>query len=193
MGPGESSYSDLTATQIDIPKLQVVDQVHVCKAIYNDTTHTYTETAVQGECTEEEWLAAAGDVYLHIEWDTKDDDGDPTNDKTAETYIKVSDMISIDITGLNTSVNLLENRGIIWDSSINSLETRATNLETRATNLEAYTQDTSNRLKTTTETINASIIWNVSTLNASIRTSDASIKNIKDDISTYKVQAAQAL
>ena len=139
MGPGESSYTDLTNTQIDIPKVQVVDQVHVCKAIYNDVTKTYTETAVQGECTEEEWRAAEGDVYLHIEWDTKDDDGNPLNDKTSETYIKVSDMISIDITGLNTSVNLLEGRATRLETSTNKLETSTYRLEQRATSLEAYT------------------------------------------------------
>ena len=199
-----NTYVDFTDVQIDIPKLSVVDQVHVCKAIYDDETHTYIETAVQGECTEEEWIAAEGSVYLHIEWHTKDDDDDPGNDKYADTYIKVSDMISIDITGLNTSVNLLEGRATALEGRATALEGRATDLETRATNLEAYTQDTSNRLKNTTDDINASIIWNVSeinssiswnvsNLNSSIQNSDSSITAIKNDISTYKVQAAQAL
>jgi D-hexose-6-phosphate mutarotase len=69
----------------------------------------------------------------------KDDDGNPLNDKTAETYIKVSDMISIDITGLNTSVNLLEGRATQLETSTNKLETSTYRLEQRATNLEAYT------------------------------------------------------
>ena len=54
-------------------------------------------------------------------------------------YIKVSDMISVDITGLNTSVNLLEGRATQLETSTNKLETSTYKLEQRATNLEAYT------------------------------------------------------
>lgn len=99
-------------------------------------------------------------------------------------------MISVDITGLNTSVNLLEGRATDLETRATDLEGRATDLETRATNLEAYTQDTSSRLHDTSAAINASLIWNVSVLNSSIRNSDASITSIRNEFTQYKQQAS---
>ena len=46
MAPDGNSYVNVSGSaQIDIPELEVVDDVHVCKATYDAATHTYTETA----------------------------------------------------------------------------------------------------------------------------------------------------
>ena len=98
MAPDGNTYVNVSGSaQIDIPELEVVDDVHVCKATYDSAARKYIETARQGDPN---WDTAAGDVYLHIIWNTKDDDGNPSDDKSSETYIKVSDMISVDVTDL---------------------------------------------------------------------------------------------
>ena len=120
--PGEENYVDLEQT-IDVPKAQILKETYVCKAIYNDGE--YTVTVKQNDVTPEEFAAAAGEVYLRMIWETPDDD-ESTDDYTGDTWLKVSDIISVDITGLNTSVNILEgqvediysNRLAAIDSSI---------------------------------------------------------------------------
>ena len=98
--PGASEYVNLIDSfQIDIPELQVVNDIHVCKAVYNQQTGKYVETARQGDPN---WDTAPGDVYLHIIWKTVDED---SSDNTSETYIKVSDMISVDLTDLQRQID----------------------------------------------------------------------------------------
>lgn len=120
--PGATEYVDLDQT-IDIPKAQVLKETYVCKAVYNEGE--YTITVKQKDVTPEEFAEAEGEVYLRLIWETPDDD-ESTDDFSADTWLKVSDLIAVDITGLNTSVNILEeevddiynNRLAAIDSSI---------------------------------------------------------------------------
>ena len=69
------------------------------------------------DCTEQQWKAADGDVFLRIEWD--DDNTPPATDVT---YINVGDIITIDIDPLRRRLDSLESRGLVWDASISKLE-----------------------------------------------------------------------
>lgn len=125
-GPGASSYTDLTDTQIDIPELDILEEVHICKATYNASTGKYTETAT--DPSDPSWETAAGDVYLHLIWKVSDQDHQGGTTST-ETYIKVSDMIKVDLTTVNSRIKNLEDasnnvfgpRLDSCDASINAL------------------------------------------------------------------------
>lgn len=85
---------------IDIPKDYVVKEVHLCKATYDATENEYTETAVKGD---PDFDQAAGDLYLHMIWQTKDSSAAVSN-----TYIKVTDLAPIytgDADDTNSSIN----------------------------------------------------------------------------------------
>lgn len=179
--PGASAYTLMTP-HIDIPELQVVNDVHVCKAVYNESKHTYTETARQGDPN---WDTAPGDVYLHIIWYTKDDDSDPTDDKSKETYIKVSDMISVDVTGLQDQITDLSTRTKSNVDKINS-SINSINSSIRSIKFDVSTLD---------KTLTNSIAQNVSTLTVKIDDASSreqqhytSITGTVDDLSTRTAQ-----
>lgn len=153
--PGSTSYVSLTDTKIDIPELEVVDEVHVCKA-YQDSQGVWHETSRQGDPN---WASDTHDVYLHIIWNTMDDDGDTTDDKSSETYIKVSDMIEVDISDLQRQIDdvstRLKNQIDKEKSDVSTLNGRIADVSTDVSTLRTY--------------VNTTVENNVSTLNATIK------------------------
>lgn len=79
----------VTNAKIDIPKDFVLKDAHLCKATttVEDNVTIYTETA---KATDPDFDEAAGDLYLHFIWQTKD-----SSALTSETFIKVTDMAPI--------------------------------------------------------------------------------------------------
>ena len=165
MAPDGNTYVNVSGSaQIDIPELEVVDDVHVCKATYDSATHKYIETARQGDSN---WDTAVGDVYLHIIWNTKDDDSDSTDDKSSETYIKVSDMISVDVTDLQRQIDdvstRLKNQITKEENDVSALNNRIANVSTDVSTLTGY--------------VNTTISENVSTLQANINNVSTNLNN----------------
>ena len=128
--PGATQWAD-DPVKIEIPKVQVVKQVKLCKAVADASElGGYRVIVYRDECTEQEWEDAEGSVFLRVEWDN-----DNTPPATAVTYINVAEIITIDIEplrirltslesstfALETSVNLLEGRAAVVDGSIASL------------------------------------------------------------------------
>lgn len=130
MLPGTTQFVNIPGSDdINVPKDYVVKEVHVCKAIYDESTGKYTETIRQDQCTEAEWKAAPGDVYLHFIWETKDNE----DGQTSESWLKVGDIIDVDLDSLEAAVaKLREDVDSIFDGEINyvhkTLETTATML-----------------------------------------------------------------
>lgn len=124
--PGATSFVDVPGcSDINVPKDYILKEVHVCKAKMQGGK--LVETAVQGQCTEAEWLAADGDVYLHFIWDTTDAISDPS---TSESWLKVSDVIDIDLDSLEKAVDdLRKDVDDIFDGEVNFVHK---NLETSA-------------------------------------------------------------
>lgn len=122
--PIMSDFVTIDDCVIDIPKDYVLKDVHQCKASYDSATKKYTETS---KPTDSSWATDKNSVYIHFIWHTSDND---TN--TSETYLKVADVIKVDLTDinnnlkvLNTSVNTLETRSDQEDASINILKNRS--------------------------------------------------------------------
>ena len=95
--PGKDSFSDIVGgASIDIPKDYLLKEVHLCKASENSSV--YTETSKQGDSS---WNTDGNDVYIHFIWFTKDGG----SEKTSETYLKVSDVINVDVTEINAHID----------------------------------------------------------------------------------------
>ena len=137
--PGASDYVELTDEQIDIPELDILEEVHICKATYDSATGKYTETAT--DPSDPRWDTAAGDVYLHLIWKVTDQDhqGGTT---TTETYIKISDMIRVDLSSLMTRVSNLE------DASNNVFGPRLNSCDASIVALRQQISDTSSDFNT---------------------------------------------
>ena len=137
--PGASDYVELTDEQIDIPELDILEEVHICKATYDSSTGKYTETAT--DPSDPRWDTAAGDVYLHLIWKVTDQDhkGGTT---TTETYIKISDMIRVDLSSLMTRVSNLE------DASNNVFGPRLNSCDASIVALRQQISDTSSDFNT---------------------------------------------
>ena len=190
MAPDGNSYVNVSGSaQIDIPELEVVDDVHVCKATYDAATHTYTETARQGDPN---WDTAAGDVYLHIVWNTKDDDSDPTDDKSSETYIKVSDMISVDVTDLQRQIDdvstRLKNQITKEENDVNALNKRIADVSTDVSTLAGYVNTTIsqnvNTLQTNINSVSTNLSNTSTALNNSISDLSSNLNNEISDVSS---------
>ena len=147
---------------------------------------------------ENEWKAAAaaaeaevegGGVYLRIEWDN-----DNTPPATTITYINVGEIITIDIDPLRKRLDSLENRGLIWDSSINELERRASIVDVSVNSLESsvysYIPSAINTINSSISALkdnDASIINYINTdLADQIDVIDSSIERINSSISALK-------
>lgn len=112
--PGASDFTPLNDCTINIPKDYVVKEVHLCKAEFDG--RVYTETSQQGDS---DWDDDDNDVYIHFIWQTKDSAA-----KKSETYLKVSDVINVDVTNINAHIDasIAEvNKHI--DSSVKSINT----------------------------------------------------------------------
>ena len=160
MAPDGNTYVNVSGSaQIDIPKLEVVDEVHVCKATYDSATKEYTETARQGD---PKWDTASGDVYLHIIWNIKDDDGDPTDDKSDDTYIKVSDMISVDVADLQRQIDDVSTEvstltGYVNTTISENINTLQTNINNVSTNLNNTSTALNNAISDLSSNLNSKI------------------------------------
>ena len=93
--PGASDFTPLNDCTINIPKDYVVKEVHLCKAEFDG--RVYTETSQQGDS---DWDDDDNDVYIHFIWQTKDSAA-----KKSETYLKVSDVINVDVTNINAHID----------------------------------------------------------------------------------------
>lgn len=112
--PGASDFTPLNDCTINIPKDYVVREVHLCKAEYRDGV--YTETSQEGDA---DWDDDENDVYIHFIWQTKDSAA-----KRSETYLRVSDVINVDVTNIiaHIDASIAEvNRHI--DSSVKAINT----------------------------------------------------------------------
>ena len=190
MAPDGNTYVNVSGSaQIDIPELEVVDDVHVCKATYDSTTHKYTETARQGDPN---WDTAAGDVYLHIVWNTKDDDSDPTDDKSSETYIKVSDMISVDVTDLQRQIDdvstRLKNQITKEGNDVTALNNRIANVSTDVSTLTGYVNTTISenveRLQTNINNVSTNLSNTSTSLSNTISDLSANLNGKISDVSS---------
>ena len=113
--PNMKEFQTLEDTAIDIPKDYVLKEVHQCKASYNKSTNAYTETSFPNDS---KWATDKNPVYIHFIWQTKD-----SSIATSNTYLKVADVIKVDLTELNSSVNTLETHfKTVADPSISALE-----------------------------------------------------------------------
>ena len=157
--PGKDTFSDISgADSIDIPKDYLLKEVHLCKASYN--SGVYTETSKQGSSS---WNTDNNDVYIHFIWFTKDGG----TEKTSETYLRVSDVINVDVTEINAHIDAsiaAVNRHI--DSSYVSLNSSV------ASHIDA-----------SVNAINTQIASSLAALNSSIDASWVAINNYID--STY--------
>lgn len=98
--PGQNAYTNVPGcADIDVPKDYILKEVHVCKA--KTENGKLVEVVVQGECTDQQWIDAEGEVYLHFFWDTADALENPS---TSESWIKVSEMIDLDLDALENAV-----------------------------------------------------------------------------------------
>ena len=93
--PGASEYTPLNDCTINIPKDYVVKEVHLCKAEFDGSV--YTETS---RPSDDDWDDDKNDVYIHFIWQTKD-----SADKRSETYLRVSDVINVDVTNINAHID----------------------------------------------------------------------------------------
>ena len=113
--PNMKEFQTLEDTVIDIPKDYVLKEVHQCKASYNKSANAYTETSFPNDS---KWATDKNPVYIHFIWQTKD-----SSTATSNTYLKVADVIKVDLTELNSSVNTLETHfKTVADPSISALE-----------------------------------------------------------------------
>lgn len=113
--PNMKEFQTLEDTVIDIPKDYVLKEVHQCKASYNSNTNVYTETSFPNDS---KWATDKNPVYMHFIWQTKD-----SSTATSHTYLKVADVIRVDLAELNSSVNALETHfSTVTDPSISALE-----------------------------------------------------------------------
>ena len=153
--PGKDTFSDISgAASIDIPKDYLLKEVHLCKASYSGGV--YRETSKPSSSS---WNTDKNDVYIHFIWFTKDGG----TEKTSETYLRVSDVINVDVTNINSSIAAI-NRHI--DSSYVSLNSSV------ASHIDA-----------SVNAINTQIASSLAELNSSIDASWVAINNYID--STY--------
>ena len=118
--PNMKEFQTLEDTAIDIPKDYVLKEVHQCKASYNKSTNAYTETSFPNDS---KWATDKNPVYIHFIWQTKD-----SSTATSNTYLKVADVIKVDLAELNSSVNALETHfNTVVDPSISAVESYIAN------------------------------------------------------------------
>ena len=120
--PGADEFVDVEGVKINIGKDYLIKDAHQCKAVRNDDG-TYTQHIVlTDEVTDEEWDAAEGDVYLHYIWNTKD--ANDTDAPIHESWLKVSDVIKIDINKIEQKISTI-------NSTIQTMQENATELATQ--------------------------------------------------------------
>ena len=114
--PGKDTFSDISgADAIDIPKDYLLKEVHLCKA--TESGGVYRETSKQGDSN---WNTDKNEVYIHFIWFTKDGG----SEKTSETYLKVSDVINVDVTEINAHIDASIGKVYEYiDASVNTIKT----------------------------------------------------------------------
>lgn len=150
--PGKKTFSDISgADSIDIPKDYLLKEVHLCKASYNGSK--YTETSKPSSSS---WNTDNNDVYIHFIWNTKDGDA---NKPTSETYLKVSDVINVDVTEINAHIDAsiaAVNNHI--DASVNAIKTQiTTSLTTLNAKIDASWVAINNYVDSTYVALDASV------------------------------------
>lgn len=117
--PGKKTFSDISgADSIDIPKDYLLKEVHLCKATENGGV--YRETSKQGDSN---WNTDKNPVHIHFIWFTKDGG----SEKTSETYLKVSDVINVDVTEINKHIDASIGKVYEYiDASVNTIKTQIT-------------------------------------------------------------------
>ena len=194
--PGETTYADISGSiQMDIPELEVVDEVHVCKA-YHDASGWH-ETSRQGDSG---WDSDTNEVYLHILWDVKDPSG--TAGDGRETYINVSDMIKVDIDDVSSRLKSLSDTTedlstyvrTTVNSSISDVSSRLQSLSNTTSDLSTYVRttvnssisDVSSRLKSLSDTVGGgggdSLTDKINQVSTYVH---VDLKNYVDDVSSY--------
>lgn len=176
--PGKNTFSDISgADSIDIPKDYLLKEVHLCKASYNGSK--YTETSKQGSSS---WNTDNNDVYIHFIWNTKDGNA---NKPTSETYLKVSDVINVDVTEINAHIDASIGKVYEYiDASVNNIKTQiTTSLNTLTAKIDAswvainkYVDDSyvaldssvASHIDASVDAINTRIDSSLATLNSAI-------------------------
>ena len=166
--PGQNTFSDIVgAASIDIPKDYLLKEVHLCKASYRGGV--YTETSKPGSSS---WNTDNNDVYIHFIWFTKDGG----SEKTSETYLRVSDVINVDVTNINSSIAAI-NRHI--DSSYVSLNSSV------ASHINASVNAINTHIDASIAAVNRHIDSSYVSLNSSVASHiDASVNAIKTQIAS---------
>lgn len=116
LGTPDSSENWITfGEELEIPLLKIIKDIHYCKG-YPDPTDPdhFIETSQPGT---PEWDTDDNPVYLHIIWNTLDDDGDPTDDSTDQ-YIKIGDIIKVDLKPIEDEIASLHAYVDSQDTSI---------------------------------------------------------------------------
>ena len=170
--PGKDTFSDISgADSIDIPKDYLLKEVHLCKASYNGSK--YTETSKPSSSS---WNTDNNDVYIHFIWFTKDGG----SEKTSETYLKVSDVINVDVTEINAHIDAsiaAVNKHI--DNSYVSLNSSV------ASHINASVNAINTHIDASIAAVNRHIDSSYVSLNSSIASHiDASVNAIKTQITT---------
>ena len=177
--PGKSTFSDIVgADSIDIPKDYLLKEVHLCKASYNGSK--YTETSKQGSSS---WNTDKNPVYIHFIWNTKDGDA---NKPTSETYLKVSDVINVDVTEINAHIDASIGKVYEYiDASVNTIKTQITSsLTTLNAKIDASWVAINNYVDSTYVALDASVASHidasVDAINTRIDSSLATLTNAID-------------
>ena len=151
--PGASDFTPLNDCTINIPKDYVVKEVHLCKAEFDGSV--YTETSQQGDS---DWDDDDNDVYIHFIWQTKDSAA-----KRSETYLRMSDVINVDVTNINAHI----------DASIAEVYER----------IDSSWVSLNGKIDASWGAINRHIDSSYVSLNSSVASHiDASVKEINDNI-----------
>ena len=177
--PGKKTFSDISgADAIDIPKDYLLKEVHLCKASYNGSK--YTETSKQGSSS---WNTDNNPVYIHFIWNTKDGDA---NKPTSETYLKVSDVINVDVTEINAHIDASIGKVYEYiDASVNTIKTQITSsLTTLNAKIDASWVAINNYVDSTYVALDASVASHidasVDAINTRIDSSLATLTNAID-------------
>lgn len=190
--PGQNTFSDIVgAASIDIPKDYLLKEVHLCKASYNGSK--YTETSKQGSST---WNTDNNDVYIHFIWFTKDGG----SEKTSETYLRVSDVINVDVTEINAHIdasiaevnrytdnsyaNLNSSVASHIDSSVNAIKTQiASSLAALNSSIDASWVAINNHIDSSYVSLNSSVASHIdASVNAINTRIDSSLATLNSAI-----------
>ena len=181
--PGQNTFSDIVgAASIDIPKDYLLKEVHLCKASYNGSK--YTETSKQGSST---WNTDNNDVYIHFIWNTKDGNA---NKPTSETYLKVSDVINVDVTEINAHIDASIGKVYEYiDGSVNAIKTQITSsLTTLNAKIDASWVAINDYVDSTYVALDASV---ASHIDASLAAINTRIDSSYESLNSSFVEVAQ--